>query len=281
MTHLACARTGARYDADALHNLSEVGAPLLARYDLDRAGRALDRAALGTRPPTMWRYREVMPIRTPTEIVSLGEGWTPLHRPERLGRWTGFDQLYIKDESPNPTGSFKARGLSAAVTCARARGAKKLAIPTAGNAGGALAAYAAACGLSAIVFMPRDTPVAFVVECRSCGAEVELVDGLISDCGRIVGERKEAEGWFEVSTLKEPYRIEGKKTLGLRAGRADGLVPARRGDLSHWRGHGADWDVEGIRRAGGTRLDWPAPAADDLGTGRGLCADCPGFCSRR
>ena len=214
MTHLECARTGARYDADALHNLSEVGAPLLARYDLDRAGRALDRAALGTRPPTMWRYREVMPIRTPTEIVSLGEGWTPLHRPERLGRWTGFSHLYIKDESPNPTGSFKARGLSAAVTCARARGAKKLAIPTAGNAGGALAAYAAACGLSAIVFMPRDTPVAFVVECRSCGAEVELVDGLISDCGRIVGERKEAEGWFEVSTLKEPYRIEGKKTLG-------------------------------------------------------------------
>ena len=190
------------------------GAPLLARYDLDRAGRALTRAALSTRPPTMWRYREVMPIRTSEEIVSLGEGFTPLLHPEHLGRWTGFAQLYIKDESPNPTGSFKARGLSAAVTCARARGAKKLAIPTAGNAGGAMAAYAAACGLPAIVFMPRDTPMAFIAECRSCGAEVELVDGLISDCGRIVGERKEAEGWFEVSTLKEPYRIEGKKTLG-------------------------------------------------------------------
>ena len=214
MTHLECSRTGAHYDADVLQNLSEVGAPLLARYDLDRAGHALDRAALSTRPPTMWRYREVMPIRTPAEIVSLGEGFTPLLRPERLGRWAGFAQLYIKDESPNPTGSFKARGLSAAVTCARARGAKKLAIPTAGNAGGAMAAYAAACGLPAIVFMPRDTPQAFVAECRSCGAEVELVDGLISDCGRIVGERKEAEGWFEVSTLKEPYRIEGKKTLG-------------------------------------------------------------------
>ena len=214
ITHLECSRTGAQYDADVLQNLSEVGAPLLARYDLDRAGRALTRAALSTRSPTMWRYREVLPIRRTEEIVSLGEGFTPLLRPERLGRWTGFSQLYIKDESPNPTGSFKARGLSAAVTCARARGAKKLAIPTAGNAGGAMAAYAAACGLPAIVFMPRDTPLAFVAECRSCGAEVELVDGLISDCGRIVGERKEAEGWFEVSTLKEPYRIEGKKTLG-------------------------------------------------------------------
>ena len=214
MTHLECARTGVRYDADALHNLSAAGAPLLARYDLERAGRTLTRAALGARPPTMWRYREVMPIRTPAEIVSLGEGCTPLLRPERLGRWAGFSRLYIKDEAPNPTGSFKARGLSAAVTCARARGAKKLAIPTAGNAGGALAAYAAACGLPAIVFMPRDTPWAFVAECRSCGAEVELVDGLISDCGRLVGERKKAEGWFEVSTLKEPYRIEGKKTLG-------------------------------------------------------------------
>lgn len=214
LTHLECARTGARYDADALHNLSEVGAPLLARYDLDRASRALTRAALSTRSPTMWRYREVMPIRSPAEIVSLGEGCTPLQQAERLGRWAGFSQLYIKDESPNPTGSFKARGLSAAVTCARARGAKKLAIPTAGNAGGALAAYTAACGLPAVVFMPLDTPLAFVAECRSCGAEVELVDGLISDCGRIVGARKEAEGWFEVSTLKEPYRIEGKKTLG-------------------------------------------------------------------
>ena len=214
LTHLECSRTGEHYDADALHNLSAAGAPLLARYDLDRASHALPRAALGDRPPTMWRYREVMPIRTPAEIVSLGEGFTPLHRPERLGRWTGFSQLYIKDEALNPTGSFKARGLSAAVTCARTRGAKKLAIPTAGNAGGALAAYAAACGLPAIVFMPRDTPRAFVAECRSCGAEVELIDGLISDCGRIVGERKEAEGWFEVSTLKEPYRIEGKKTLG-------------------------------------------------------------------
>ena len=214
MTHLECARTGEHYDADALNNLSAQGAPLLARYDLEKAGVALSREALKDRPTTMWRYREVMPIRTPDEIVTLGEGYTPLHRAPRLGQWAGFSQLYIKDESLNPTGSFKARGLSAAVTCARARGAKKLAIPTAGNAGGALSAYAAACGLPAIVFMPRDTPAAFAIECRSCGADLELVDGLISDCGRIVGERKEAEGWFDVSTLKEPYRVEGKKTMG-------------------------------------------------------------------
>ena len=214
MTHLECARTGEHYNADALQNLSEAGAPLLARYDLEKAGAALSRDMLKDRPTTMWRYREVMPIRTPEEIVSLGEGFTPLHRAERLGKWAGFSQLYIKDESLNPTGSFKARGLSAAVTCAKARGASTLAIPTAGNAGGALAAYAAACGLSAIVFMPRDTPSAFAIECQSCGAELELVDGLISDCGRIVGERKEQEGWFDVSTLKEPYRIEGKKTMG-------------------------------------------------------------------
>jgi len=214
MTHLECARTGQHYDADALHNLSEVGAPLLARYDLEKAADALSRDQLQDRPANMWRYREVMPISTPTEIVSLGEGFTPLHHTTHLGQWAGFSQLYIKDESLNPTGSFKARGLSAAVTCAKARGAHKLAIPTAGNAGGALSAYAAACGLPAIVFMPRDTPAAFAIECQSCGAELEMVDGLISDCGKIVGERKEKEGWFDVSTLKEPYRIEGKKTMG-------------------------------------------------------------------
>ena len=214
MTHLECARTGQHADADALHNLSEVGAPLLARYDLEKATDALSREQLKDRPANMWRYREVMPISTPEEIVSLGEGFTPIHHTTRLGQWAGFSQLYIKDESLNPTGSFKARGLSAAVTAAKARGATKLAIPTAGNAGGALSAYAAACGLPAIVFMPRDTPSAFAIECKSCGAELELVDGLISDCGKIVGERKEKEGWFDVSTLKEPYRVEGKKTMG-------------------------------------------------------------------
>ena len=214
LTHLECSRTGTEYDAFALNNLSDVGAPLLARYDLEQAAAALSPAQLQSRPANMWRYREVMPIKDPQEIVSLGEGFTPLERTERLGRWAGFSHLMVKDESLNPTGSFKARGLSAAVTCARARGATKLAIPTAGNAGGAMSAYAAACGLRATVFMPQDTPQAFAVECQSCGAAVEFVDGLISDCGRIVGERKATEGWFDVSTLKEPYRVEGKKTMG-------------------------------------------------------------------
>lgn len=214
MTHLECARNGDVYDGEKLHNLSDVGAPLLARYDLEKAAETLRPEVLQARAPNMWRYREVMPIRSESEIVSLGEGFTPLHRAERLGAWAGFSQLYIKDESLNPTGSFKARGLSAAVTAARARGARALAIPTAGNAGGALSAYAAACGLPAVVFMPRDTPSAFAIECRSSGAMVEMVDGLISDCGKIVAARKEEEGWFDVSTLKEPYRVEGKKTMG-------------------------------------------------------------------
>jgi threonine synthase len=214
LTHLECSRDGSRYDAAALHNLSSQGAPLLARYDLEKAATTLTKENLKDRAPTMWRYREVMPISSLEEIVSLGEGFTPLHHVSRLGAWAGFSQLYIKDEALNPTGSFKARGLSAAVTAAKARGAKALAIPTAGNAGGALAAYAAACGLPAFVFMPQDTPSAFAIECQSCGAHLEMVDGLISDCGKIVAARKEQEGWFDVSTLKEPYRVEGKKTMG-------------------------------------------------------------------
>ena len=214
LTHLECARSGARYDAWELHNLSAEGAPLLARYDLDKAAATLTREGLQSRGPDMWRYLEVMPARDLGETVSLGEGGTPLRPAPLLGRATGFARLLVKDESLNPTGSFKARGLSAAVTAAKARGATRLAIPTAGNAGGALAAYAAAAGLETFVFMPRDTPAAFQIECRSCGAHLELVDGLISDCGKIVAARKEEEGWFDVSTLKEPYRVEGKKTMG-------------------------------------------------------------------
>ena len=214
LTHLECSRTGEHYDVDELHNLSAAGAPLLARYDLEAASASMTREALNRRRPDMWRYREVMPLRDGDDIVTLGEGMTPLRHAERLGAEVGMQRLYIKDESLNPTGSFKARGLAAAVTAAAARGARKLAIPTAGNAGGALAAYAAAAGLEAHVFMPADTPAAFQIECRSCGAHVELVDGLINDCGRIVGERRDSEGWFDVSTLKEPYRVEGKKTMG-------------------------------------------------------------------
>lgn len=213
-THLECTRTGTTYDVDGLHNLSDVGAPLFARYDLEALAASWRRDDVAGRASNMWRYREVMPLRADDVEITLEEGMTPLRAAPRLGQWAGVPGLLIKDESVNPTGSFKARGLSAAVTGAAARGATKLAIPTAGNAGGALAAYAAAAGLECFVFMPRDTPQAFQIEVRSCGAHLELVDGLISDCGRIVGERKEAEGWFDVSTLKEPYRVEGKKTMG-------------------------------------------------------------------
>jgi threonine synthase len=213
-THLECTRTHEGYDVDGLHNLSAVGAPLFARYDLDAIASQMSRDDLTSRPHNMWRYREVMPLRDGDREVSLDEGFTPLRIARRLGEWAGVPNLLIKDESVNPTGSFKARGLSGAVTAAAARGVQKLAIPTAGNAGGALAAYAAAAGLECHVFMPRDTPVAFQIEVRSCGGQLNLVDGLISDCGRIVGQRKEAEGWFDVSTLKEPYRVEGKKTMG-------------------------------------------------------------------
>ena len=214
-THLECTRTGTRYDRDGLHNLSDVGAPLFARYDFTAASATVTRNDLSRRREGgMWRYREVMPLRPGDATITLEEGSTPLRSCPRLANSLDLQQLWIKDESTNPTGSFKARGLSAAVTAAAARGATKLAIPTAGNAGGALAAYAAAAGLESYVFMPVDTPQAFQLEVISCGGHLELVDGLISDCGRIVGERKQEEGWFDVSTLKEPYRVEGKKTMG-------------------------------------------------------------------
>ena len=214
LSHLECPKTGEHYDHTQLHNLSAAGAPLLARYDLDAAAATFTRESLGERRTDMWRYLEVLPAATEDEIISLDEGCTPVRAVPLLRKLTGFRQLFVKDESVNPTGSFKARGLAAAVTTARARGATRLAIPTAGNAGGALSAYAAAAGLEAHVFMPADTPSAFRIECVSCGARVEMVDGLINDCGTIVAERKEAEGWFDVSTLKEPYRVEGKKTMG-------------------------------------------------------------------
>ena len=162
----------------------------------------------------MWRYRELMPVESDANIVTLGEGWTPTLPAPRLGDQLGLRHLFIKEESVNPTGSFKARGMSAAVSMAKELGAKKLAVPSAGNAGGALAAYAARAGMEAHIFMPRDTPRANVVECIQLGARVTLIDGLITDCGAEVARRKEAEGWFDVSTLKEPYRVEGKKTLG-------------------------------------------------------------------
>ena len=211
ITHLECSRCRKTHAHEKLQNLCECGGPLLARYDLKAAGRGLTREALRSRPATMWRYAEVLPAR---EAVSLGEGMTPLVAATRLGRGMGLEALSIKDEGLNPTGSFKARGMSVAVSRAKELGAKALAAPTAGNAGGALAAYAAQAGIPCVIVMPRDTPAANVMECRAFGADVREIDGLISDCGRYVAERKEKEDWFEVSTLKEPYRIEGKKTMG-------------------------------------------------------------------
>ena len=215
ITHLECGLCGLKHEARRLLNLCrECGKPLLVRYDLDSAKRTLTKESLPGRRSDLWRYREVLPVENDENIVSLGEGWTPLLRATNLGRRAGIKELYIKDESQNPTQSFKARGMATAVSVARELGATKLAVPSAGNAAGALAAYAARAGLECFIFMPRDTPRANGVECEQTGAHVTLMDGLITDCGAEVGRRKEAEGWFDVSTLKEPYRVEGKKTLG-------------------------------------------------------------------
>lgn len=215
ITHLECAACGLNHEAQRLHNLCrECGKPLLVRYDLKQAARSLTKESLKGRRSDLWRYREVLPVENENNIVSLGEGFTPLLRAERLGNALGLDALFIKDESQNPTQSFKARGMAAAVSMAKELGVQKLAVPSAGNAAGALAAYAACAGMECHIFMPRDTPRANVVECEQTGAHVTLLDGLITDCGAEVARRKDAEGWFDVSTLKEPYRVEGKKTLG-------------------------------------------------------------------
>ena len=215
VSHLECSRTGERLPAGKPHNLSPAGAPLLVRYDLERARRELDRGSIERGPTSLWRYAPLLPLRDPTHRVSLGEGWTSLLHAPRLGERIGCSRLLIKDESANPTGTFKARGMALAVSMAKELGIAKLAAPSAGNAAGALAAYAARGGLEAHLFMPHDVPRANAVECETMDAHVTFVDGLISDCGRIVAARCEAEGWFEVSTLKEPYRVEGKKTMGL------------------------------------------------------------------
>ncbi len=211
VTHLECSVTGERYEAGKVQNLSKTGMPLLVRYDLKTARENWSREWLANGPRSMWRYAPVLPVSKPQAIVSLGEGWTPLMKLKRYG---GYKNLYLKDEGINPTGSFKARGLSCAVSMCVELGIKKVAIPSAGNAASAMAAYAAAAGIEAHIFMPVDVPQSNYIECKSFGAKVTLVDGLISDCAKIVAERREAEGWFDVSTLKEPYRIEGKKTMG-------------------------------------------------------------------
>lgn len=215
LTHLECGACGTTYPHDRLMNLCPAcGKPLLARYDLERAHRTLTRDELRGRRSDMWRYEEVMPVQDEAYLLALGEGWTPLVHAKRLGEHIGCPRTLIKDESPNPTGSFKARGLSAAVSRAWELGATKLAIPSAGNAAGAMSAYAAAAGLPAYVFMPADVPQLFRTECAVLGAHVTLVDGLITDCGARVREGIPTEGWFDTSTLREPYRIEGKKTMG-------------------------------------------------------------------
>ena len=212
LTHLECSACGLRQQWSRLQNLCpSCHKPLFAIVDLAAASRTLKREALPTREKSLWRYREVLPLPGNAEPVSLGEGGTPLLRAEKFG--DDID-LWIKDESLNPTQSFKARGMTVAVSMAKHLGATKLAVPSAGNAGGALAAYAARAGLEAHIFMPRDTPRANIIECRELGAHVTLINGLITDCGAEIARRKTKEGWFDVSTLKEPYRVEGKKTLG-------------------------------------------------------------------
>ncbi len=215
LTHLVCTACGQRHDASVPQNVSACcGKPLYPQYDLAAAGRTLTKAALASRVKSLWRYREVLPVKNDGDIVTLGEGLTPLLSASRLAAKHGLSQLLIKDESLNPTQSFKARGMATAVSMAKQFGLKKLAAPSAGNAAGALAAYAARAGLEAHIFMPVDTPKANVIECRELGAHVTLIHGLITDCGAEVARRKAAEGWFDLSTLKEPYRVEGKKTLG-------------------------------------------------------------------
>src|SRR5205085_2476196 len=214
VTHLESALDGTILPADRVQTLHR-DRPLWVRYDLKAVSQAVTKQNLRLRQQTMWRYRELLPHCDESPVVSLGENVTPLLRCERLGRPFGLDQLWIKDESQLPTGSFKSRGQAMAITMARQFGIKRLAIPTAGNAGGAMAAYAARAGMEAFVFMPADTPAINQYECRLAGAKTFLVDGLITDCGAVVRSGKEAMGWFDLSTLKEPYRIEGKKTMGL------------------------------------------------------------------
>ena len=214
LTHLECSLCAARFEPGNPYNLCPCGGPLLARYDLGMARESWNREWIRTGPSNMWRYAPVLPVRNPASVVTLGEGMTPLVRAERLGRRLGVANLWIKDEGLNPTGSFKARGLACAISMAVELGIKQVAIPSAGNAASALAAYAAAARIAAHIFMPRDVPQSNYIECRSFGAEVTLVDGLISDCAKRVAAGVEREGWFDMSTLKEPYRIEGKKTMG-------------------------------------------------------------------
>ena len=219
VTHLECSLTGERYPADQVHGLSNAGKPLLVRYDLEALGRGFGKEALAARREGgFWRYRELLPVRRSENVIALGEVMTPLIRLARLGDELGLSgagEVLVKDEGRLPTGSFKARGMALAVSMAKELGLDYLAMPSNGNAGAAMAAYAGAGGLRSIVFCPEDTPDINLREIELQGATCYRVNGLINDCGKIVGEGKQATGWFDCSTLKEPYRIEGKKTMGL------------------------------------------------------------------
>ncbi|MEO3431577.1 threonine synthase [Inquilinus sp. CAU 1745] len=216
VTHLECSYTGERYEADRLHNLSKAGKPLLVRYDLEGVGKALTKEKLASRPADLWRYRELLPVRETGDIVSLGEVVTPILPLPRMAESLGVTgEILVKDEGRLPTGSFKARGLVMAVSMAKALGVSHMAMPTNGNAGAALSAYCSRAGIKTTIFCPEDTPPVNVSEIDIQGSDVYRVNGLIDDCGKLVGQGKETVGWFDVSTLKEPYRIEGKKTMGL------------------------------------------------------------------
>jgi len=215
ITHLECGMTGEKLAKDTLHNLSPKGFPIVVRYDLEAAKQAVSKEALKDRPQDMWRFRELLPVSESRNIVTLGEMWTPLVPLPTLAKRLGGGEILVKDEGRLPTGSFKTRGLAMAVSMAKELGVKKIAMPTNGNAGAALAAYATRAGIESIVLCPDDTPVINMAETELQGARLYRVNGLINDCGKIVGTGKAQGGWFDFSTLKEPYRIEGKKTMGL------------------------------------------------------------------
>ena len=212
-SHLECSATGRQFASEQLIGLSPEGKPLLARYDLDIIAPAFQAADIAGRRADLWRYEEVLPVRDRSAMVQLGEGWTPLLDAPRLASRMGVARAWVKDEGQNPTGSFKARGLCLAVSRAKELGATEVALPSAGNAGGAAAAYGASAGLGVHVVVPTDTPAPILAEMRALGADVQLLDGLITDCGKVVTQGVEEHGWFDLSTLKEPYRIEGKKTM--------------------------------------------------------------------
>ncbi|MFC2133722.1 threonine synthase [Bacteroidota bacterium] len=215
LSHLECGYCKKEYDADKVFNLCpECSKPLLVRYDLKKAAREFSKEEIQNRPPDLWRYKEMLPVRNEENILTLGEGYSPLFNASRLGEVLKHKNIFIKDEGLNPTGSFKARGLCLAISKAREFGIKEVSIPSAGNAAGAMSAYAALAGMKSFVFMPKDVPQPFISECTALGAEVNLIDGLITDCGKIAAEGVKKFGRFDVSTLKEPYRIEGKKTMG-------------------------------------------------------------------